>query len=306
MDDVRAQASQWCEEARRLCGARETSDLESLSAWLNAIDAGLRLRRQLDGLGPDETIESSRLEVVRGLTELQLLADAAMTGLQPGTPAVHLIAARVKEGLAEARAAVRSVLTGLRLGPLHQAMAIEGLRSDLEWLSTLVARLDGETPHPVSTWLDVELQRLRAWLGTAPGPEPDPNDESLRAGCERMQAVLLERRIQRRARTALRRLERRRALGRAIPSLAAPDPGRDARARLFGGHQGRPRRVARSRWINVVPSWPPTPLTGSARSTHPAGPKPATSSSRRLSTKSARRSHFLKICHYVAPSNGSN
>ncbi len=180
-----------------MCEARESSDLESLSAWLNAIDAGLLLRRQLDGLGPDETIESSRREVVRRLTELQLLAEAAMTGLQPGTPAVHLVAARVKEGQIEARAAVRSVLAGLRLGPLHQAMAIEGLRADLEWLSTLVARLDEETPPPVSTWLDVELQRLRAWLGTAPGPEHDQRDELLRAGCERMQALLLERRIER-------------------------------------------------------------------------------------------------------------
>ena len=197
MDDVRAQASQWCEEARRLCDARESSRLESLSAWLNAIDAGLLLRRQLDGLGPDETVESSRQEVVRALTELQMLADAAMTGLQPGTPAVHLLTARAKEGLLEARAAVRTVLTGSRLGPLHQAMAIEGLRADIEWLSALVARLDEETPHPVSTWLDVELQRLRAWLGTAPGSERDPRDLSLRVGCERMQALLLERRIRR-------------------------------------------------------------------------------------------------------------
>jgi hypothetical protein len=204
LDDVSAQASQWCEEARRLCDARETSDLESLSARLNAIDAGLRLRRQLDGLGPDDAIESSRREVVRRLTELQLLADAAMTGLAPGTPATHLVASRVKEGLTDARAAIRSALTGLRLGPLHQAMAIEGLRTDLEWLSTLVARLDGEAPHPVSAWLDVELQRLRAWLGPAPGPERDPRDESLRTGCERMQAAILERRIERElARTAV-------------------------------------------------------------------------------------------------------
>ena len=107
------------------------------------------------------------------------------------------MAARAKEGLAEARAAVRTVLTVPRLGPLHQAMAIEGLRTDLEWLSMLVARVDGETPHPVSAWLDVELQRLRSWLGTAPGHDLDPRDESLRAGCGRMQAILLRRRIDR-------------------------------------------------------------------------------------------------------------
>ena len=92
---------------------------------------------------------------------------------------------------------VRTVLTVQRLGPLHQAMAIEGLRSDLEWLSMLVARVDGETPLPVSAWLDVELQRLRGWLGTAPGHDLDARDESLRADCGRMQAILLRRRIER-------------------------------------------------------------------------------------------------------------
>ena len=197
LDDVKAQASQWCEQARPLCAARERSELGSLSARLEAIAAGIRLRRQLDGLGPDEPIESSRREVVRRLTELQLLADLAMTGLQPGTPTFQIVAARVKDGLVEARAAVRTALAGLRLGPMQQAMAIEGRGADLEWLSTLVARLDEETPHSSSAWLDVELQRLRTWLGTAPGPQPDPRDESLCAGCERMQAILLERRIQR-------------------------------------------------------------------------------------------------------------
>jgi hypothetical protein len=169
----------------------------NLSGRLGAIDQGLRLRRQLDGLGPDETTELSRRELVRGLTELQLLADNDMSRLEPGTPSQQLVSARAREGLAEARTAVRTVLTVPRLGPLHQAMTIEGLRSDLEWLSMLVARVDGETPHPVSAWLDVELQRLRAWLGTPPGHELDARDESLRAGCGRMQAILLRRRIER-------------------------------------------------------------------------------------------------------------
>ena len=120
-----------------------------------------------------------------------------MSRLEPGSPAHQLVTARAKEGLADARGAVRAVLGAPRLGPLHQAMAIEGLRTDLEWLSTLVARVDGETPQPLIAWLDVELQRLRRWLGTAHGPEPDVRDESLRAGCWRMQAILLERRIER-------------------------------------------------------------------------------------------------------------
>ena len=65
--------------SRALCENPESSDLNSLTSRLDAIGAGLRLRRQLDGLGPDEPIESSRREVVRRLTELQLLADLAMT-----------------------------------------------------------------------------------------------------------------------------------------------------------------------------------------------------------------------------------
>ena len=120
-----------------------------------------------------------------------------MASLEPGTPAVHLVAARAKEGLARGagRRPDRSHRPAARAAaPGH---GDRGPGADLEWLSTLVARLDEETPHPVTAWLDVELQRLRAWLGTAPGRDPDPRDESLRAGCERMQAVLLERRIER-------------------------------------------------------------------------------------------------------------
>ena len=78
--------------------------------------------------------------------------------------------------------------TGLRLGPLHQAMAIEGLRTDLEWLSTLVARLDQETPHPVTAWLDVELERLRAGWARPSGRDPDPRDVAAApaaSGCRR-------------------------------------------------------------------------------------------------------------------------
>jgi hypothetical protein len=197
LDDVRAQAGQWCDEAQQLREGPESSDLESLTRWLNAIDPGLRLRRQLDALGPDEATEASRRDVVRRLTELQLLTDNELANLKPGTPAHQLVAARAKEGLADARTAVQNVLGGLRLTPLQQALAFEGLRTDLEWLSTLVARLDQETTHRMTAWLDVELQRLRGWLGTASDRHPEPRDALLRTGCERMQALLLERRTER-------------------------------------------------------------------------------------------------------------
>ncbi|HKI18577.1 MAG TPA: hypothetical protein VKA15_11885, partial [Isosphaeraceae bacterium] len=195
MDDVRAQASQWCDQAGGLCEDPECNGPDRLAIRLDAVGAGLRLRRQLDQLGPDDAAESSRRAVVRRLTELQVLADSEMNALAPGTPRYNNVADRVKDWLADARVTIRNVLTATRLGSLHQAMAIEGLRTDLEWLSAVVARLDRETPHPVTVWLDVELGRLRGWLGVPPSRDPDPRDEPLRAGCERLQAVVLERRV---------------------------------------------------------------------------------------------------------------
>ncbi|MFI5459801.1 MAG: hypothetical protein ACHRXM_30635 [Isosphaerales bacterium] len=195
MDDVRAQASQWCDQARGLCEDPKSNGLDSLAIQLDAVAAGLRLRRQLDELGPDEPASSSRRAVVRRLTELQVLADSEMDALAAGTSRYNNVTDRVKDWLADTRVTLRNVLTATRLGSLHQAMAIEGLRSDLEWLSTVVARLDRETPHPVTVWLDVELGRLRGWLGVPPSRDPDPRDEPLRAGCERLQAAVLERRV---------------------------------------------------------------------------------------------------------------
>ncbi len=184
-------------QARRLGEGSEKSNLQSLPELFDAIDAGLGLRRQLDALGPDERIASSRRSVVTELLVLQQRAVGKLGGMAPTTPRSQQVASRVKGWLAETRNAVRTVLAGVRLGPLHQALAIEGLRTDLEWFSVLVARIDQETPHPVATWLDVELDRLRSWLGTAVASERDPRDEPVRAGCERLQAVLLERRIER-------------------------------------------------------------------------------------------------------------
>jgi hypothetical protein len=197
LDDLRAQASEWCDQAQRLCGEPEASPVENLPGWLDAIEAGLRLRRQLDGLGQESAIESNRREVVRRLAELQVLAEAGMERLEAGSPNHQLVAARAKDGLTEARVAVRNVLSGLRLGPIHQAMSIESLRTDLEWLSTLVARVDGEEPHPVTAWLDVELERLRTWLRTPQGRVPEPPDMPVVERCERVRAKLLERRIER-------------------------------------------------------------------------------------------------------------
>ena len=88
--------------------------------------------------------------------------------------------ARLKEWLFETWAAIRGVLNGHRLSPLHQALEIEGLRTDLEWLSVIVARLDQEATSPPTVWLEVELGRLRGSLRTPSDRHPDPRHVPLR------------------------------------------------------------------------------------------------------------------------------
>ena len=121
MDDVTTQASQWCVQARRLGEASENSNHPCLPDLFDAIGLGVNLRRQLDALGPDERITSSRHALVSGLLALQQRAARELAGLAPGTPRHQLVASRVKGWMAETRVAVRDALVGVQLGPLHQA-----------------------------------------------------------------------------------------------------------------------------------------------------------------------------------------
>ncbi len=208
MDDLNAVTAAWREAARGLCGttagipvdgAARTGNGASatLVDRLDAIGEGIRLRRRLDGLVQDEATESSRRAVVYQLSDLQRSAGEELTGLRPGTARHREVATRAREWLAEARVAVRNALTVLQFEPLHQAMALEALRADLEWLSAVVARLDGEAPLAPTVWMDVEVERLRSSLSPPDGRHPDPQDEPLCTRCERMKAGLLERRVRR-------------------------------------------------------------------------------------------------------------
>ena len=64
-------------------------------------------------------------------------------------------------------------------------------------MSAVIDRLDRENPHPATAWIDVELARLNASLRVAAGGVSDAGDVPLREGCERLQAILLGRRIER-------------------------------------------------------------------------------------------------------------
>ena len=204
MDDIKSLSAAWCEEARGLTGAadqgpadrhahqgRESSPV--LTARLDSIGEGIRLRRKLDGLVPDEEGESGRREVVCLLAELQSRARTCRVRRDDPPPQV---ATRVKEWLVE-RVAARNAQTVLQFEPLHQAMALEAARGDLEWFSAVVSRLDNEAPPSPAVWLDGELERLRCSLSPPDARHADPRDEPVRARCEWMKAGLLERRVRR-------------------------------------------------------------------------------------------------------------
>ena len=134
--------------AKKLGESPIDSRPESLASRLDLIGAGLILRRQLDAPVQSDEIENTRRELLCSLAELQQAADAQLTALVPGTERHELLARRSREWLAEIKSALRSISGAVGPDPLHKALAIEGLRSDLEWHSAIIDRLDHETPDP--------------------------------------------------------------------------------------------------------------------------------------------------------------
>jgi hypothetical protein len=197
LDDVTAPTLAWCEQARRLCEAHESSGPESLPDRLDAIAAGLVFRRQLDLGAPDEPVESTRRDVLRWLSELQALTDAEMELHVPDKERHDLLVRRSRDWLDQVRSALRSVSSTASVGLLQQALAIEGLRNELEWHAALIHRLDGETPHPASAWIDVELARLIKGLGFTDARDSGVPHVSLQERSDRLQAIMLDRRIRR-------------------------------------------------------------------------------------------------------------
>jgi hypothetical protein len=108
------------------------------------------------------------------------------------------VAREVKEWLGESRFILRNLLTDPKLDRLARALAVEGMRADLEWLSGLIARLDCEPPPSPTSALEAELHRLRKGLALVAGRERwiDPEIEQLIGRCDRMERLLLKRRVQ--------------------------------------------------------------------------------------------------------------
>ena len=190
-------ADDWCEQARQLIESGERGEGEFLTRLLAHIDAGIRLRRPLDHRPPDAASEGCRRAILRRLTKLRQAVGEVLDDRELGAGDRQLLAGRVKEWLCESRITLRNLLTDHTLDPLGRALAVEGLRTDLEWLSVLVARLDCDPPVSRTASLEVDLERVHNGLTRSAEPRrrPDAEGECLLARCERMRGVLLERRV---------------------------------------------------------------------------------------------------------------
>lgn len=197
--NANATATTWCDEACSL-GDRPAGAASEPGLMLERLDAvarGMKIRRQLDGLEPDEATDQARHAVVEHLARLENQTLDDLATLAPGTSVHRQVAALARQALADARIAAQNVLTVLEFEPLHQAMAVEALRADLEWLGALIARLDGEIPAARGVWLDAELERLRGLIGRPDAHRAVQPQDALAPRCEAMQASLLERRVHR-------------------------------------------------------------------------------------------------------------
>jgi hypothetical protein len=235
VDEATWDEEDWCEQARELTD-QEARDPENLLPRLLAhIEAGVQLRRPLDSRAPESASEASRRAIARRLAELRLVVDGLLEEAKPGSAKRDGLARRVKEWLGEARTTLRSISSDPTLDPLGRALAAEGLRGDLEWLSVLVAWLDGEpAPRPTAT-LEVQLKRIHHELGPSVEPhlQVDPEHERLRRRCERLRWVLLERRIRRELSASTngagpeRLLAKRLQLSRLQARVASLEPVKD-------------------------------------------------------------------------------
>lgn len=193
----------WCDQARALSrradGEAEpgdTSRASRLARLLAHVEAGRKLRAKLDVQPPDPDVERLRHSVVRGLAALRRAVEGLLAGAEPGGEAERLVAARVREWIARERATFQALAANARLDPFRRLLGMDALRSDLEWFGLMLDRLEGEHGPGPAAWIEVELAKVRRLLEDEPRrPKARARRASLRARCERMRGVLLERRV---------------------------------------------------------------------------------------------------------------
>src|SRR5262245_18097731 len=197
VDEMRRNAEHWCDRADFLAGQADRPEVAILTELLEHITAGIDLRLPLDGSPPGVESEAIRRTIAHGLADLRQAVDRCLARMGRSTRCDQALAPRAKEWLNQCRISLRNIETEPGLDELSRVLKLEGLRGDLEWLSTLIARLDREPPHGQWSFLEVEVERVRRILGPEGQPRsgPDRGSDRLRSRCRRIQGVLLERRV---------------------------------------------------------------------------------------------------------------
>ncbi|WP_165248619.1 ion transporter [Paludisphaera soli] len=192
----------WCEQARGL--ARKVEDpsddharASRLGRLLAHVEAGWKIRAGLDAHPPDAGTERLRRAVVRGLAELKRAVDDLLAAAEPEGDARRLMASRLRRWTIRERAALQAEATQAHPDALRRLLALDAARGDLEWFAHLLDRLEGAPGPGPAAWLEVELAKVRHLLEAEPRPSPKARArrEALRARCERMRGILLERRV---------------------------------------------------------------------------------------------------------------
>ncbi|WP_165228910.1 ion transporter [Aquisphaera insulae] len=216
----------WTDRAHALVEAAEGGDgLTLLHRRLDLLGEGFRLRQATDakgesaGPGPGE--EQARESALRALILLQRAvleqvdaeiarspdvepdpfhAEGEDDGRAEPATARAIVAARVKEWLPLGKAALRSLVADHQVRRMGRALAVHGMRGDLEWLSDVVARLDGEPASVATAALEVDLGRIDHDLRAASAagrPEQLRERDRLIAWADALRRLLLGRRVRR-------------------------------------------------------------------------------------------------------------
>lgn len=238
----------WREQADRLLDAASERPRAGLAQLLAHIGEGVRLRRPLDLLNPGGPTEACRRAIVRRLRALVQAVDHLLDQAGPERNEHTVLASQVENWLEDSRLALRKLLVDRHLTPLSRALGVEGMRGELDWLSSLVARLDGERAPSRIAHLEIEIDRVRNELTehTASATRPDPELDRLIGRCERLRGILLERRVRRELERSTaemvpeRLLAMRMQLSRSQSRVEALEPVEDGDGRAYGSG-GDPR-----------------------------------------------------------------
>ncbi|MDG3006988.1 hypothetical protein [Paludisphaera mucosa] len=199
----------WCEQARALArkgddGAGEPVRAARLGRMLAHVEAGWRIRGTFDGHSGDPGGDRIRRSVVRGLADLRRAVDDLLAKVEPDGEAERLAAAKLREWIARERSTLQAVLTNPQVDPFRRLLSLDAIRGDLEWFGLLLDRLEGDPGPGPAAWLEVELAKVRRLLEDEPRrPKARARRAALRARCERMRGILLERRVRKELDAAL-------------------------------------------------------------------------------------------------------